>query len=606
MCGIAGCIIKTGTAAQVLYKSLKRLEYRGYDSCGIATIHGGVVLVKKDKGTIDDVDLRLNLREMPGKIGISHTRWATHGAPSQVNAHPHTDCSGTIAVVHNGIIENFIELRKELTDLGHIFRSKTDTEVIPHLIEENVKSGLDLFTAVVESVKRLRGSYAVCCIYAKEPDIIVCARNESPLVLGIANDALYCASDATAFIDHTNKAVFLENGEVCKISSSGYQIFKVNPGKFLDRKPITLLWNVEMAEKQGNPHFMLKEILEQPFTLRDSLRLQTVYVDLIAEFLDRAKDTFLIASGTSYHACLAGSYMFSKLARLTAYPVIASEFVENYGLSVNIDTVVLAISQSGETADVLNAIDFARHRAATILGITNVVGSTLTRISRAYILQNTGPEIGVAATKTYTSQLVVLAQLALRLARKRGKVSQYEMDEVSEWLTKIPDTVDKVIRSKSQQMKEIAKKYVSKPYFLFLGRGISYATAMEGRLKLMEITYIPCIAYPAGESKHGPISVVERGTTVVFVCPHDDTRDLAIGNMMEMKARGATIVSLAEEGDEEIREISDDFVGMPSTPPLLSPITYIVPLQLLAYFMAVEKGLDPDKPRNLAKSVTVL
>jgi glucosamine--fructose-6-phosphate aminotransferase (isomerizing) len=361
-----------------------------------------------------------------------------------------------------------------------------------------------------------------------------------------------------------------------------------------------------MAVKQGYPYYMLKEIHEQPSTLRNTLRLQEHYLDLMATFLDRAREVFLVACGTSYHACLAASYMFSKLAFLATYPVIASEFIEQHGKSVNIDSTILTISQSGETADTLAAVNAARQRAATVLGLTNVIGSTLTRVSRVYIGQQSGPEIGVAATKTFTSQLSVLADLALRLAKQRGKVSQDEMDYLADRLKKLPETVETIITTQEENVKRIAKKYKDAKAFFFLGRGISTATAYEGRLKLMEIAYVPAMAFPAGESKHGPISLVEPGFPVVFICPKDDTHRALIGNIMEMKARGASIIALIEEGDEEIKRLADDYVELPKEiPEVLSPIPYVVPLQLLAYYMAVEKGYNPDTPRNLAKSVTV-
>jgi glucosamine--fructose-6-phosphate aminotransferase (isomerizing) len=361
-----------------------------------------------------------------------------------------------------------------------------------------------------------------------------------------------------------------------------------------------------MAVKQGYPHYMIKEIHEQPATLRNTLRLQEHYLDLMSTFLDRAREVFLVACGTSYHACLASSYMFSKLAFLPTYPVIASEFVEQYGKSVNIESTILTVSQSGETADILAAVNAARQRAATVLGLTNAIGSTLTRVSRVYVGQQSGPEIGVAATKTFTSQLSVLAGLALRLAKQRGKVSQDEMDYLADRLKKLPDTVDTVIRTQEEKVKQIARKYKDAKAFFFLGRGISTATAYEGRLKLMEIAYVPAMSFPAGESKHGPISLVEPGFPVVFICPKDETHKTLVGNVMEMKARGASIIAIIEEGDEEIKRLADDYVELPKEiPEVLSPIPYIVPLQLLAYYMAVEKGYTPDTPRNLAKSVTV-
>lgn len=608
MCGIFGCILKDGDAAPVIHAALKRLEYRGYDSVGEATLYKSTLFIKKDQGKIDEVHKIRNLDDLPGNIGIGHTRWATHGAPLEVNAHPHMDCSGQIAVIHNGIIENFTQLKQELENRGHVFKSKTDTEVIAHLIERAFETNpsLSLADAVLDTVKRLDGSYAIAVISTKEPNKIVCARRESPLVIGVNEKAIYFASDIPAFLPLTNKAVMVEDGELVTLSLEGYAIKKIADSKIVTREPKIIDWAPEMAVKQGYPHFMIKEIHEQPDTLRNTLRLQEHYLDLMATFLDRAREVFLVACGTSYHACLASSYMFSKLAFLVTYPVIASEFVEQHGKSVNIDSTILTVSQSGETADTLAAVNAARQRAATVLGLTNAIGSTLTRVSRVYVGQQSGPEIGVAATKTFTSQLSVLAQLALRLAKKRGKVSQDEMDFIEEKLKQLPDTVDTIIRTQEEKVKQIAKKYKDSKVFFFLGRGISTATAYEGRLKLMEIAYVPAIAFPAGESKHGPISLVEPGFPVVFVCAKDDTHKTLIGNIMEMKARGASIIAIIEEDDEEIKELVDDYIEVPKDiPEILSPIPYVTPLQLLAYYMAIERGYNPDTPRNLAKSVTV-
>ncbi|MBM4400370.1 MAG: glutamine--fructose-6-phosphate transaminase (isomerizing), partial [Crenarchaeota archaeon] len=435
---------------------------------------------------------------------------------------------------------------------------------------------------------------------------IICARNESPLVLGINENAVYCASDIPAFLPVTNKAVLINDGELVILSPTGYEIRKINDFSAVEREPEIIDWTPEMAVKQGYSHFMIKEIHEQPATLHNTLRMQEHYLDLISTFLDRATEVFLVACGTSYHACLAASYMFSKLAFLPSYPVYASEFMEQHGKSVNIDSTILAVSQSGETADTLAAVTCAQQRAATILGLTNVIGSTLTRVSRVYVGQQSGPEIGVAATKTFTSQLSVLAQLALRLSKKRGKISQDEMDYIAERLEKLPDIVETIIRTQEEKVKHIAKKYKDAKIFFFLGRGVSTATAYEGRLKLMEIAYVPSIAFPAGESKHGPISLIEPGFPVVFICAKDGTHKTLIGNIMEMKARGASVIAIVEEGDEEIKAVADDYVEVPKgIPEVLSPIPFAIPLQLLAYYMAIEKGLNPDTPRNLAKSVTV-
>ena len=590
----------------MILDGLSRLEYRGYDSTGVAVIDNGVLQVRKDAGKIKEVANRLRISEMKGSIGVGHTRWATHGAPNMINAHPHTDSKGKIAVIHNGVIENFMELKEELIEKGHNFVSKTDTEVIPHLIDEEMKNEVGLTEATLKALRRLKGSYAVVILSSIEPDKIVCARQESPLVLGVSENGAFCASDAPAIRPYTNKVVYLRNGELATINVEGYKIVKVADGSPVERAPEEITWTLEMAQKQDYPHYMLKEIFEQPTSLRNGLRLQEKYVDLLTTFLDRGKEVFLVSAGTSQHSCIAGSYIFSKIARLTTYPVVSSEFVECYGSTVGIDSIILAVSQSGETYDTLKAVDHARMRASTVLGLTNTVGSTLTRVSRAYLIQQSGPEIGVAATKTFTSQVLVFAQLAMRLAKLRGKLSQDELDEFEDNLHRIPDLVEAVLKNTYSKVKKIAVHEKNTRLFLFLGRGISSATAMEGRLKLLEITYIPSLAYPAGESKHGPISIVEKDTACVFVCPRGETHAKIIGSIMEMKARGAKIISICEEGDEGIKGLSDEFIEMPrGIPELLSPIPYIVPMQLLAYEIAVLNGLDPDMPRNLAKSVTV-
>jgi glucosamine--fructose-6-phosphate aminotransferase (isomerizing) len=608
MCGIFGCILKEGSAAPVIHAALKRLEYRGYDSVGEVTLYKGQLYMKKDAGKIDEVHKNHNLDDLPGSLGIGHTRWATHGAPLEVNSHPHFDCTGQIAVIHNGIIENFSELKTELENRGHVFKSKTDTEVIPHLIEDILINNpkLSLADSVMEAVRKLEGSYAIAVISPKEEDKIICVKQESPLVIGLNDNAIYFASDVPAFLPFTNKIVVIEDGELVTLSLKTFEIRKIVNSNLVIRKPKFVDWTPKMAEKQGYKHFMLKEIFEQPSCLQDTLRLQEHYLDLMATFLDRAREVFLVACGTSHHACLAASYMFSKLAFLATYPIIASEFIEQNGKSVNIDSTILAVSQSGETADTLAAVNFARQRAATVLGLTNVIGSTLTRISRVYICQQSGPEIGVAATKTFTSQLSVLSQLALRLAKKRGKISQDEMDFLEEKMEELPDIVEKIIKTQNNKIKQIAEKYNEAKIFFFLGRGIGTATAYEGRLKLMEIAYVPAIAFPAGESKHGPISLVEPGFSVIFICQKDDTYKTLLGNIMEMKARGASIIAIIEEGDEKIKEVADEYIEVPKgIPEVISPIPFVVPLQLLAYYIAVDKGLNPDTPRNLAKCVTV-
>ncbi|MEM3615624.1 MAG: glutamine--fructose-6-phosphate transaminase (isomerizing) [Candidatus Methanomethylicia archaeon] len=607
MCGIIGFIGKDDIANKIILDGLKRLEYRGYDSVGIAVISGGNrLIVKKDAGKIGEVHSKLNFLEPKSNIAIGHVRWATHGAPTMENAHPHVDCSGDIAVVHNGVIENFLELKRELEDKGHRFRSRTDTEVIPHLIEDEIKAGRSLYEAVLHTVRRLKGSYAIAVISTFEPDKIICARNESPLIIGFSDNAFYCASDIPAILPYTRVFSSMDNGEIAILTVNGVEFKSISNGESISKKTFSVDWSIELAEKQGYPHFMLKEIHEQPLSLRNALRLQEQYLDLLARFIDRGERVFLVACGTSYHACLAASYMFSKIAKVAAFPVIASEFLEQYGEAIGIDDVMLAVSQSGETYDVLKAVDHARMKAATILGLTNTVGSTLTRVSRAYIVQQSGPEIGVAATKTFTAQLLVLAQLAMKVANLRGKLSQQESDFLRDNLRKMPDVIGEVLNSCEEKVKKLAKIYAKKNLFLFLGRGINVATALEGRLKLLEITYIPSLAFSAAESKHGPISIIESGIPVIFIAPRDSTRKDVIGNIMEMKARGAETIILCEEGDKELIELANHHIPMPKgIPEILTPIPYIIPLQLLAYYISVERGLDPDKPRNLAKSVTV-
>ena len=607
MCGIAGAVLKSGmSVAPIIHESLRRLEYRGYDSVGIATIFDGCIVFKKDAGKIAEVHARLNLDDLPGSVGIGHTRWATHGNPSKENAHPQLDCTRSIALVHNGIIENFLELKQELIEQGHTFESKTDTEVIAHLVEEEYKKSGKLEEAVLAATRRLEGSYGLAVICSKEPNRIVLARNESPLVVGIEGECVYCASDVTALLSRTHTFIELKNGEIAILEPRQVHLRRINDGSTVERPPFTVDWSPEMAEKGGYDHFMLKEIHEQPKSLRQVLRLQQPYVDVMAALMDRAREVYMIAAGTSYHACLAASYMFTNAARRDTVPSVASEFVPQYGDCIGVDSCVLAVSQSGETMDVLQCVEHARMRAATVLAVANMLGSTLTRVSRAFVMQQSGPEIGVAATKTFTSQLAVLAQLACTLGEKRGKMGHTESEEFLRALHRVPDVVEQVIAEQDPKIRELAKKFSGTRLMIFLGRGINSATAMEARLKLLEIACVPSLAYPAGESKHGPISLIEPGVPVVFIAPNDASRKAIIGNIMEMKARGASILSVLEEGDKEIKELSDDFIEMPKgLHPLLSPLTYVVPLQLFAYHMAVERGLDPDKPRNLAKSVTV-
>jgi glucosamine--fructose-6-phosphate aminotransferase (isomerizing) len=606
MCGISACALREGNVGAFLYDSLKRLEYRGYDSVGEATINGGEIVVRKDRGKIDEVEAELHMSDLTGAVGIGHTRWATHGRPAKENAHPHTDCKNRVAVVHNGIIENYMTLRQELESAGHEFKSRTDTEVVAHLVEEILKSGVGLVEAARLAANRLNGAYALAFISSLEPDKVIGVRKESPLVVGVGTDGNYCASDIPAFLPRTKRAILLEDDEMVVLTANRVRLFKVDSGEEIVRAPFQVDWGVEIAVKMGYPHFMLKEIHEQPLSIRNALRTQPIYLDLMSSAINRAKKVFLLACGTSYHACLAASYAFSNLAKMSVTPVLASEFVENYGMLVDADTVVLAVSQSGETADTLSAVRSAKERGATILGISNVMGSTLTRLSDVYIGQNSGPEVGVAATKTFTAQVSILLKLAVALAKKRGVARESELKSLENGFDQLPDWISDVLSTQKERIQHIVEKYSYKGSFCFLGRGVSVSTALEGRLKLLELSYLPAIAYPAGESKHGFISVVEEGYPVVFVAPRDEVYSKVIGNVMEMKARGAHVISLVDEQDGEITSLSDDTICLPrGIPSLLTPIVYIVPLQLFAYYMAVRNGYDPDFPRNLAKSVTV-
>ena len=606
MCGISGVVLETGQVGPILYDSLKRLEYRGYDSVGEAAVVDGRLLVKKDQGKIDEVERELRISELDGVVGIGHTRWATHGAPSRENAHPHTDCKGTVAVVHNGIIENFMQLKQELEATGHEFRSRTDTEIVAHLVEENLKRRIGFVEAVRDAAKRLSGAYALALICTAEPDKIVCVRKESPLVIGSGVGANYLASDIPAFLPWTKQALFLEDDEMAVLTSKGVRLLKVESGEEVLRKPFTVEWSVETATKSGFPYFMLKEIDEQPNSVRNALRTDPIYLDLMASAISRAKRVFLLACGTSYHACLAATYAFANLAKVEITPVVASEFLDGYAALIDHDTVVLTVSQSGETADTLTAVRGAKDRGATVLGVTNVMGSTLTRLSDVYIGQNSGPEMGVAATKTFTAQVSVLIKIAVALAQKRKTLSEKELQVLQSGFDRLPEWLSMTLLAQKENVRRIVEKYADRISFCFLGRGISVATALEGRLKLLELSYLPAIAYPAGESKHGFISVVEDGYPVIFVAPNDEAYSKVIGNVMEMKARHAQVIGIVERDDGQVASLSDETIIMPAgIPSSLTPIVFVLPLQLFAYYMAVRKGYNPDFPRNLAKSVTV-
>ncbi len=606
MCGIFGCVLQKVDAAPILRGALERLEYRGYDSVGIATVHEGRLFIKKDKGKITEVNERTNLDNTPGLIGIGHTRWATHGAPSKENAHPHTDCSDTIAINHNGIIENFMELRADLEERGHHFKSRTDSEVIAHIIEESISKGENFEKAMMGLTKKIKGSYAITAVSSSEPNKIVCLRKESPLVIGVAEDGMYCASDMAAFLPLTKKALYIEEDEMAVIMLDGVRIYDTETEQLVTRMPFDITWSADVARKEGFAHYMLKEIHEQGTTIRNALRTQRIYHELLASKILEADRVFLIACGTAFHSCLAASRAFAKLAGVCAYPIVASEFNGVFASLLSKKSLVIAVSQSGETADTLAAVREARSRGASVVSVTNIMGSTLTRLSDVYIGQNSGPEIGVAATKTFTAQVAILTKLAIILGRAKGMLSDARASELMRKLEEVASAVDEILLGCDEIIKSMSRRYKDRTSFCFLGRGMSEVTALEARLKLLEISYVPALAYSAGESKHGFIALVEPGYPVVFIAPPDDTYSKIIGNVMEMKARGAHILAVVDENDTQVKKLADDYVEIPTgIEDIATPLAYIVPLQLFAYYMAVDRGLDPDQPRNLAKSVTV-
>jgi glucosamine--fructose-6-phosphate aminotransferase (isomerizing) len=607
MCGIIAVVQQRGAVAPFLHQALKRLEYRGYDSVGVTTIANNTLYTKKDKGKIEEVHRRLDLDEMPGLIGIGHTRWATHGAPSMPNAHPHFDCDNKIAVVHNGVIDNFMELRKELSERGHKFNSETDTEVIPHMIEEFMKRGLDLVAAMKEVTKQIEGTYAIVAMSTEESDKIVCTRDGNPLVIGTKSGASYVSSDIPAFLPMTNDMILLLDGEIASLTTEGVSIEKLSDGSSVNRDTIKISWTADQAQKSGYPHFMLKEIHEQPDAIRNTLRLRPEIIENAAKMIRESDNVYMLAMGTSGHAAIAGRHMFASLAGIIPSFELASDFSDAVYGALSEKDCIIAITQSGETTDTIAAVKYAKQYGTKIIAITNVVGSSITRLADYTIITQAGPEIGVAATKTFMVQLTSLALIALSVGEMTKFRNSDEILKKRKSLDKLPELVSEVISRNEERARRIASILYEKPSLLFLGRGISISTAEEGALKLKEIAYNHAEAYSAGESKHGPIALVQKEYPVIFIAPSDDTRNRIVGNIMEMKARGATIVSVISKDDNEIASLSDYVFAIPGMVEAeFSVMPYIVPLQLFSYYMALRKGYDPDKPRNLAKSVTVL
>lgn len=590
MCGIVGCILNKEVAPTII-ESIKKLEYRGYDSVGIATLTDKINL-KKGSGKIKEVDDKIHLTQIEGNIGIAHVRWATHGNPTKENAHPHNSCNNKISVVHNGIIENYKELRQELEEEGHTFNSETDTEVIPHLIEKFINEGNDLLHATQKTITKLVGSYALAAISIDEPDKIIGARKESPLIVGVSENGNFLASDVPAILNETRHVIYLEDNEIIQLEKDKVTIMN-NQLEPLEKEIVTIDWNPEMAEKGGYPHFMLKEINEEPQVIRDTLSESPKIKEIVSKFKNFNRICF-VACGTSYHASLIGEYLIETQLHIPTEVILASEF-EYFQDTLDDHTLVIFITQSGETADTLKALKTAKKKSET-LAIVNVVGSSITREADHVIYTRAGPEIGVAATKTYLSQLICIYLLVAHLN---------ENDELINKLYKISELAEESLK-REENIKKIAKKYKTSKDFFYIGRGFNYPTALEGALKLKEITYIHAEGYPAGELKHGPLALIDDGIPVVGILPPGPSYPKTYNNLQEIRARGANMIILASEEDDQISDVEDKIVFNNEIDEIIAPLLYIIDLQLLSYHISVEKDIDPDKPKNLAKSVTVV
>lgn len=607
MCGIIGYVGKE-KAVPLLVEGLKRLEYRGYDSAGIAVLENGGLIHEKCAGKISALEVLLQDKKFNSTTGIAHTRWATHGEPTDLNAHPHLDCKGNIAVVHNGIIENYRSLRELLGRKGHKFSSDTDTEILAHLIEEYYNG--DLLEATQAALSQVEGTYGIAVICKDNPHQIVAARHGSPLVIGTGKGENFVASDVAAILRHTNRVVFLEDREVALVDPDNFIISTV------DKTEVTpqiqeISWTLDQIEKGGFPHFMLKEIFEQPTTLRNAIRGRLNYeegtarlngLNLQYEELHLIDRIILSACGTAWHAALVGEYMIEDTALIPVEVEYASEFRYRSPI-INEGTILFVISQSGETTDTQAALREAKRKGATVLGICNVVGSTIARETDGGVYIHAGPEIGVASTKAFTSQMMVLSLVSLLLARMRT-MDVERGREIIDAIYRIPDQVDQILK-KDSYIKDIAEKYYQKNNFLYLGRGFNFPVALEGALKLKEISYIHAEGYPAAEMKHGPIALIDENMPVVVIALKDKVHDKVLSNIAEIKARKGKVIAVATEGDEEITDKVDHVIYIPETIELLTPILSVIPLQLLAYHMAVMRGCNVDQPRNLAKSVTV-
>ena len=613
MCGIVG-YIGPRDATPIILGGLKRLEYRGYDSAGLAVLQDGHIELRRDAGKLARLESLVNHAPIHGNLGIGHTRWATHGEPSARNAHPHLGMTGDVVVVHNGIVENFLELRQELSDEGVVFNSDTDTEVIVHLIERYLSSNTGLVSAACQAFKVLKGAHGIVVFSAREPDKIVAARigNAGGVVIGIGENEMFVASDLPAILEHTRQMIFLESRQVAIVTTQGVQVQSLE-GQSIVPEIHQVAWDPVAAEKGAYHHFMEKEIHEQVRSLTDTIAgrvdlenghgVRLPELNLTLELARRIKKIFITACGTASHAGMVGKILIERIARLPAELDIASEFRYRDPL-VDQDSVVLAISQSGETADTLAAMEEGRKKGATLWSIVNVIGSQAMRIADGYISMQSGPEIGVASTKAYTAPLVDLYMLAILLGDLRGVLDKPTRQRLVADLRLIPDLAGRCL-DREAEVEKIARTLVNTRHCLYLGRGINMPTAYEGALKLKELSYIHAEGYPAGEMKHGPIALIDRDMPVVVIAPRDPWYDKMFSQIKQVKARGGTVIALATDGDKLTPTVADHVLWLPETPWMLSPVTSVIPLQLLAYHIAALRGLDVDQPRNLAKSVTV-
>lgn len=612
MCGIVA-YLGDKQAYPILIKGLQRLEYRGYDSAGIALLNGDIE-IHKTKGKVSDLQEYVNGKKTDATVGIAHTRWATHGEPNQINAHPHFSYKQSLAIIHNGIIENYATLKEELINRGYKFESDTDTEVLVNLIEDiKSKEDVTLEEAVRIALNQVIGAYAIVILSNDNPDELIAARKGSPLVIGIGDNEFYIASDATPIVEYTKNVVYLEDEEVAYLKKGEKLQIKTIRNQTKTPYIQELEWNLSQLEKEGYEHFMLKEIYEQPRSILDSMRGRLnaekgiVSLGGIIDYeqkLLKAKKIIMIACGTSWHAGLVGEYLFEDLARIPVEVEYASEFRYRNPI-ISEDDVIIAISQSGETADTLAAIQLAKEKGATIIGICNVVGSSIPRTTHAGSYTHAGPEIGVASTKAFTSQVTVLTLMALRMAQIKGTIPKSRFMQILAEMETIPSKVERILKESEGEIKNIAKTFMDVSNFLYLGRGYNFPVALEGALKLKEISYIHAEGYPAAEMKHGPIALIDENMPVVFIAPKNGIYDKVVSNIQEVKARKGVVIAIVTEGDTVVKGIADYTIEIPETEEMFIPILATIPLQKLAYHIAVLRGCNVDQPRNLAKSVTV-